>query len=277
MTHGSRLPRLGLAALLGVALAACGQQVTGTSNTTAKDALYFVQSATGLPPLYLNEAYVAPITVAGGVGPYSVRVVSGTLPPGLTVNAQGLSGTPTKSGTFKFTLEATDSTLSVKASEYTVNVQDLPPTSLTVTLPAGEVRGETRIPVVISAPRRVRAARLVWELPPNVQVTRVQPVEQGGVLFWRQDGQTVTVDVGFKVVPRGGARIALIGVKPARAVTLTAARLAYEARDGDGKLLNEQKLPVPVTPVSPAPAPSGTAPDPTKAPAPADSTPGGSK
>lgn len=226
---------------LAVGLSACGQQITGTT-TSGKDALYFADGATGLPPVYLGEAYNAPLTVAGGAGPYTFQQVAGTLPPGLRLNGQTLTGTPTKTGSYKFTLEVTDSTLSTKANEYNLTVQDLPPTSLAPTLPTGEIRGETRIPVTIGAPRATRAARLVWELPENVKVTRVQPSETGGMLFWKQDGRVLTLDVGFKVVPRNGARIALISVKPGKPTTIPAGRLGYEARDGSGKLLNELKL-----------------------------------
>ncbi|MFC6661900.1 hypothetical protein [Deinococcus multiflagellatus] len=72
-------------------------------------------------------------------------------------------------------MEVTDSTLSTKSRTITMNVQDLPPLSLAPTLPAGQIRGETRIPLTITAPRSVRAARFAWDLPAGVTVTRVQP------------------------------------------------------------------------------------------------------
>ncbi|MFC4426304.1 Ig domain-containing protein [Deinococcus navajonensis] len=254
-SHRRRARAVLLTLTLGAMLGSCGQQVTGTSTTSGRDALYFADSASSLPPLYLNETYTGSFPVLGGAGPYSTRVVSGTLPPGLKLSGTSLSGTPTKTGTYKFTLEATDSTLSTKTREYTLNVNELPPLSLQPVLPGGQLRGETRIPVTITAPRGVRAARMSWTLPAGATVTRVQPAEAGGVLFWRVQGQTVTVDVGFKNVPRSGARVALVTVKPARPVTLDASKLSYEARDGQGKLLT----PAPSTP-TPAPAPGSPAP-----------------
>ena len=89
-------------------------------------------------------------------------------------------------------------------------------------------------------PRTVRAARLTWTLPEKVTVTRVQP-EGGALVFWRQDGPRLTVHLGFKAVPRSGARVALISVKPGAPVTLSSPDLGYEARGGDGKVL-AQKL-----------------------------------
>ncbi|MFW8626686.1 Ig domain-containing protein [Deinococcus sp. ME38] len=234
--------RLALAGLLAALLAACGQEITGTTSST-REALYFADSPSGLPPLYTGEVYAATLTPAGGAGPYTARLAGGTLPPGLTLSGLNLSGTPSKTGTYTFTVEITDSTLSTRSKEYRLTVQDLPALSLAPTLPAGEIRGDTRIPVTISAPRTVRAARLVWDLPAGVSVSGAQPGQTGGVLFWRQDGQRLTVDVGFKSVPRSGARVALLNLKVTKPVTLTGSPLGFEARDGQGKLLSEKLMP----------------------------------
>ncbi len=61
-----------------------------------------------------GQAYTAVMNQAtGGIAPYTYVLSSGALPAGVTVNpATGaLSGTPTLSGTFVFTLTATDSTV----------------------------------------------------------------------------------------------------------------------------------------------------------------------
>ncbi|PTA67478.1 Ig domain-containing protein [Deinococcus arcticus] len=242
MTPHRPLGRALLALLVAGTLASCGQSLTGTSATGGRDPLQFVESPAGLAPAYVNETYAAPLTVSGGAGPYTVRKVSGTLPPGLTLQGQQLSGKPEKTGTYTFTVEVTDSTLSTKSRTITLNVQDLPPLSLAPTLPAGQIRGETRIPLTITAPRSVRAARFAWDLPAGVIVTRVQP-EGNNVLFWRQQGSRVVVDLGFKTVPRTGARVALLTVKPTGPVALAAPTLAYEARDGEGKLLSQKLFP----------------------------------
>src|SRR5579862_2302894 len=56
--------------------------------------------------------YIAAIPVAGGVPPYTLRIVSGALPDGLTLPAVAgirfFQGAPTKQGTFTFTLGASD-------------------------------------------------------------------------------------------------------------------------------------------------------------------------
>ncbi len=246
--------------LLGtLVLGACGDTLpTGSGATGLRDALNF--TTTSLPVAYAGERYEAPVTVAGGAGPYTVRLASGKLPDGVTLSGMRLTGTPTKTGAYTFTLETADANLSSKVREYTLNVNDLPPLAVKPQLPSGELRGETRIPLNITAPRTVRAARVTWELPEGVTVTRVQPADAAGVLFWKVAGRTLTVDLGFKSVPANGTRVALVALKPQKVVKLDATRFAFEARDGAGKLLAEQKLPAP-----PAPAPTA-APAPAAAP-----------
>ncbi|WP_295822248.1 Ig domain-containing protein [uncultured Deinococcus sp.] len=259
------LRRAALALLLGTALASCGQQTTGAA-TSGKDALYFADSASGLPPIYVNEPYTATLAVAGGVGPYSLRLASGSLPPGVKLDAsqRTLSGQPTKTGTYTFTLEVTDSTLSSKAGEYTLNVQELLPLAITPTLPSGEVRGETRIPLTITAPRGARAAHVSWTLPAGVQVTRIQNADPGGLLFWRQQGTTLLLDMGFRKVPRTGTRVALVTVKPTKAVTFSAGSMTVEARGADGAVVGVPNAAPATTPAE------GTSP--TTEPAPAETT-----
>jgi hypothetical protein len=56
--------------------------------------------------------YITAIPVTGGVPPYTLRLVSGALPDGLTLPPGGVirffQGAPTKQGTFNFTLAASD-------------------------------------------------------------------------------------------------------------------------------------------------------------------------
>ncbi|MFB9992429.1 putative Ig domain-containing protein [Deinococcus oregonensis] len=243
-------------ALLGLGtLSACGSS-TGSTATTGADPLTF--SLTSLPVGYVAEPYEAPLVVTGGTGPYGFRVAAGSLPPGISLRGQQLVGKPTKTGAFKFTLETNDAGLRSKVQEYTLNVNDLPPLALTPTLPTGEIRGETRVPVTIAGPRAVRAARMMWTLPKGVTVTRVQPGENGGVLFWQQTGQTLSVSVGFKAIPRAGARVMLVSIKPSGPVTLSATGLAFEARDGTGKLLAQQGMPNVPGAAAPVATPAGT-------------------
>ena len=67
-------------------------------------------AAGALPGGTTGIAYSQTITAADGTAPYSYAVTAGALPTGLTLAAGGtLSGTPTASGTFNFTVTGTDS------------------------------------------------------------------------------------------------------------------------------------------------------------------------
>jgi hypothetical protein len=57
-----------------------------------------------------GTAYSFQLAVAGGTAPYTFSLVSGALPDGLTLSSTGLiSGTPTTTGTFNFTIGLHDS------------------------------------------------------------------------------------------------------------------------------------------------------------------------
>jgi hypothetical protein len=74
----------------------------------------------------LNVAYSATFSAAGGTGPYTWSLASGTLPTGLSLSAAGvLSGTPTVPGTYSFQIEVTDSsapTPLIVIKKYTLKV-----------------------------------------------------------------------------------------------------------------------------------------------------------
>ena len=87
-----------------------------------------------LPPLTINPAslpaatagtpYSQTVTASGGTAPYSYAVLSGALPPGLSL-AGGtgvISGTPTTPGAYSFTIQATDATPNTGTRNYTINV-----------------------------------------------------------------------------------------------------------------------------------------------------------
>jgi len=86
----------------------------------------------------VGQAYTLPLTVTGGVTPYTWSIVSGDLPPGLRVQPHkgNIVGTPTTAGTYHFTVSITDSSIpqlelhrdfNIQVIEgITVNWQDAP-------------------------------------------------------------------------------------------------------------------------------------------------------
>jgi len=78
-----------------------------------------------LPIAYWNEVYPAQtLTAAGGQPPYSWSVVSGALPPGLTISPNGvISGTPTTFGLTSFTVQAADTASNTATVDVQISVQ----------------------------------------------------------------------------------------------------------------------------------------------------------
>ncbi|HUY97948.1 MAG TPA: putative Ig domain-containing protein [Verrucomicrobiae bacterium] len=73
-------------------------------------------ATTALPDGVQGSLYSAQLTASGGVGADSWTLLSGTLPPGLTLTSSGaITGTPTATGTSTVTVAVTDS--SVPAAE----------------------------------------------------------------------------------------------------------------------------------------------------------------
>ncbi|MFC7379211.1 IPT/TIG domain-containing protein [Brevundimonas sp. GCM10030266] len=66
-------------------------------------------AAGSLPGAQAGVAYAQSLTAAGGISPYTYGVTAGALPLGLTLQNGAIAGTPTGSGTFNFTVTATDS------------------------------------------------------------------------------------------------------------------------------------------------------------------------
>ncbi|WP_092773193.1 putative Ig domain-containing protein [Agrobacterium fabrum] len=107
---------------------------TSTDNTVTYDPIK-ITPVTLSTPVY-NQPY-GPITLtaAGGAGPHNFAVSAGSLPTGLSLTSSGdLSGTATQSGTFAFTVTATDSAGSTGPQSYTLAIAapviEINPTSL---------------------------------------------------------------------------------------------------------------------------------------------------
>ena len=68
-------------------------------------------TTTSLPAATVDLPYNATLAATGGVPPYTWSITQGSLPGGLTLNSSTgqVSGTPTVSGNFNFTVQATDS------------------------------------------------------------------------------------------------------------------------------------------------------------------------
>jgi hypothetical protein len=97
---------------------------------------------TSPPPATVNVPYTGTIGVTGGTAPYTCTVVSGSLPAGLTLNADcTITGTPTTSGSYTVGITATDSANPANTKTDTI-ILTVTGSSVTLTLtapPAGTV------------------------------------------------------------------------------------------------------------------------------------------
>lgn len=90
-------------------------------------------TTTSLPAGSFNVAYNQTVSVTGGVGTQVWGVTSGALPPGLNLNASNgnISGTPTSTGSFQFTLRVTDSIPQFDEQILTITINAPSPPSIT--------------------------------------------------------------------------------------------------------------------------------------------------
>ena len=103
-----------------------------TVNVVAN--LLSITTASPLPDAVNGTAYSQSFTATGGTAPYSFAVTRGALPAGLTLNNGKLEGTPTVTGTYTFTVTATDSVGQTVGKEFSLTV-GAAPLSITTTSP----------------------------------------------------------------------------------------------------------------------------------------------
>jgi hypothetical protein len=84
----------------------------------------------------VGVAYSQTLTATGGTGPYTFTVLSGTLPPGMTLSPGGvLSGTPTAIGSTTVSIQATDTNGCPAVITYTITISPAACPVITITPP----------------------------------------------------------------------------------------------------------------------------------------------
>lgn len=87
-----------------------------------------------------GASYSQPLNASGGSGGNSWSVASGALPDGLTLGGGGtISGTPTASGPFNFSIKVTDSAGGSDTQAFSINIVPGPSISTAPILPSGTV------------------------------------------------------------------------------------------------------------------------------------------
>ena len=113
---------------------------TAAQGYSLQVACFFFFSPANLPDAVEGTPYSQPLQItSGGTAPFAFAVVSGALPPGMSLTGTGaLSGTPTTPGTYTFVVEATDENYCTGLQGYILVVEPCLEFSQT-TLPNGVV------------------------------------------------------------------------------------------------------------------------------------------
>jgi hypothetical protein len=106
-----------------------------TLSLTIAQAATLTVTPTTLPDGTLNAQYSQTLAATGGVSPYRWTVASGTLPTGLLLSTAGvISGMPSVSGSFSFTVQASDAESPAQAAKQALSITiNATSTSLSIT------------------------------------------------------------------------------------------------------------------------------------------------
>ena len=115
-----------------------GRTATQTFPVTVSE-LGLWASWDGLPNGTRGTAYTKTMRVFGGVGPWSVTQVAGSLPAGLTLNGMTVSGTPGENGTFQPDFRFADSAGHVLNKTYSFTIAN--PAGSTLSINSGPTLG----------------------------------------------------------------------------------------------------------------------------------------
>jgi large repetitive protein len=134
-------------------------KVTDNASVTATqqfsltiNSLLTITTAPSLPGGSVGASYSQAIGVSGGVSPYHFSITAGALPAGLSLDPSSgtISGTPSSSGNFSFTVQVIDSASVTASKQFTLAlVQGLNITTAP-TLPGGSVGTSYSAPLNVS-------------------------------------------------------------------------------------------------------------------------------
>ena len=114
-------------------LTIAGQTYTVNQNAGTPGSIA-ISTSPDLPPGNVGSSYGVTLSATGGTPPY-VWALSGSLPPGLTLNGTPgtISGTPTAPGTFGFSLTVTDQAGAHQSQNFSILINPASASGFTIT------------------------------------------------------------------------------------------------------------------------------------------------
>ena len=108
-----------------------GLQATATYTLTVGPPPPLAVPGGALSSVTVNTPTSQTLAATGGAPPYTWGLVSGALPPGLTLQSSGtINGTPSQTGSYSFTARATDTTGASAVGSYSMSILAPPVTIL---------------------------------------------------------------------------------------------------------------------------------------------------
>jgi Putative Ig domain len=190
-TFNSRIA-MALTGVVLVALAACGTQSPANGGTPLN---FLIRP---LQPAFIGEPYRHEIQLTDGTRPYTIKLLKGPLPPGITLSDRALSGTPsgtvTEAKTYNFTLEASDANLSNKVQDFTLEVRVAPLALIEWKVPETSFKDETKIPFILKGAKKIRSFKLAIPLPANAKFVRLETAQGRPIMLSKlEQAKTVAV------------------------------------------------------------------------------------
>ena len=139
-------------------------------------------SSSTLPFGNVGTAYSQTLTATGGTGAVTWTLPAGNhLPPGLTLASNGLfSGTPTESGQYQFTVNATDTASQFRSNTFTVSIYPVgvnPPVAISNSSSFGTFSiGQVETPLTATGGNGTYTWSIVaGSLPPGISIRTDRP------------------------------------------------------------------------------------------------------